>query len=267
MHHEDLAFTTAERFAIAGRRVVISGAAQGIGLGIASAFVGAGASVALLDIDGPALDEAVSTLATRGTAVGREVDVRDLDAVTAAVDSAAAELGGLDTVINNSAIFTTVLASQMEPEQFIGLLDINVVGYARLYRAAYPHLVSNGSGAVVNIASHGFHLGGPPMMSAYVASKGAVIGFTRTVAAEAGPLGITVNSIAPGSVPTRAEREIDPAVIGSPEEFRAAILSQQSIKRRGSTSDIAAAVMFLATDAATFINGQTLLVDGGTVNL
>jgi 3-oxoacyl-[acyl-carrier protein] reductase len=260
---EDVAYETASRFDVRGRRVIVTGAAHGIGLGIASAYVGAGAAVALFDVDREGLDLAVAELSTRGSATGHVVDLRDFDAVTSAVHASAEALGGIDALVNNAGIFPAASLDDMESDAFLDVLNVNVVGYARMFKACRPHLLAAGCGAVVNISSHTFHWGGPPMMNAYVTSKGGVIGLTRTLARDFGPQGITVNSVAPGAIPTRAERSVDPAVIGSPEEFNAAIMATQHVQRRGSVGDIAAATLFLTSEAASFISGQTLLVDGG----
>ena len=124
------------------------------------------------------------------------------------------------------------------------MLDVNVAGYARMVQAAHPALAASGRGRVINLASITFYLGFPDGLGAYIASKGAVIGLTRALARELGPLGVTVNAIAPGAFPTRAEE-----IIEDRAAYDVQILSSQAIKRRGDVGDIAAAVLFLASDA------------------
>jgi NAD(P)-dependent dehydrogenase (short-subunit alcohol dehydrogenase family) len=260
---EPTAFEAGSRFDLAGRRALVTGAGHGLGLAIATGFAGAGASVGLLDVDADAVEEA-------GALIGRErsgvivhaeaLDVRDDASVGAAVPGAIEALGGLDILVNCAAIYPVGAIETMAPSTVLDVLDVNVAGYARMVQAAHGALIANGRGRVVNLASITFYLGFPAGLGAYIASKGAVLGLTRALARELGPQGVTVNAIAPGAFPTRAEE-----IIEDRAAYDIQILSSQAVKRRGDVGDIAAAALFLASDAASFITGQTLVVDGGWV--
>jgi NAD(P)-dependent dehydrogenase (short-subunit alcohol dehydrogenase family) len=247
-------------FSVADRRVLITGAAHGLGLGMATAFVGASARVALLDRDQAGLSAAMSVMPAGAAAHPVVGDVSDDEQVGAAVTTAVAGLGGLDAVINGAAIYPTAALADADSAHLREVLDVNVTGYARVVRAALPALRESGHGRIVNFGSITFFLGYPAGLGAYLASKGAVIGLTRALARELGPAGITVNTIAPGAFPTRAE-----LAAGNPDGYTEQILDSQCLKRRGTVADIACAALFLVSDAASFITGQTLVVDGGWV--
>lgn len=134
---------------------------------------------------------------------------------------------------------------------------MNRKGYFLCARAAYPALKAGGNGRVINVSSITFH-GGWSLLLDYVASKGGIVGFTRALAREIGPDGITVNTIPPGAFPTDAER-IHP----DPAGYEAMVLEAQSLKRRGTPADVGNLVTFLASDAASFITGQLIGIDGG----
>jgi 3-oxoacyl-[acyl-carrier protein] reductase len=260
---EPTAFDAGARFDLAGRSVLVTGAGHGLGLAIATGFAGASSAVALLDIDADAVGQAASVIAreTTGIAVHSEaLDVRDDAAVRGAVARTVDALGQLDILVNCAAIYPVGSIETMPSSVVRDVLDVNVAGYARMVQAAYPSLIASGRGRVINLASITFYLGFPDGLGAYIASKGAVLGLTRALAREMGPRGVTVNAIAPGAFPTRAEE-----IIEDRAAFDVQILSSQAIKRRGDVGDIAAAVMFLASDAASFITGQTLVIDGGWV--
>ncbi|WP_182481173.1 SDR family NAD(P)-dependent oxidoreductase [Nocardioides immobilis] len=256
---EPLAFDAVERFDVSGRVAVITGGAHGLGLAMATAFVGAGAKVALLDIDADGLELAQKTLSARGTAVVRAVDVRDVKSTQAAVREVASELGGIDILINDAAIFPSGPLAETDFEELRNVLDVNVVGYVTTLNAALPYLRESGRGRIINFGSVTFFLGYPDGLGAYIATKGAIVGLTRALAREVGPAGVTANVLAPGAFPTRAEQ----GLYEDQEAFDAEVIERQSVKRRGSVEDIAAAAIFLASDAASFVTGQTLLVDGG----
>jgi len=255
---EPIATDAARRFDLSGLAVLVTGAAHGLGLAIASAFAGAGAKLAVADLDEPALRDSARTIGD--TTVVAPLDVRDSDAVDDVVRRAASKLGGLDILVNDAAIYPTSSFDAMRPDDFAAVLDVNVSGYARLARSALPFLLASPQARIINMASITYFLGIPPGLSAYITSKGGVIGLTHALARELGPHGITVNAIAPGAFPTRAEE-----IIEDRDAYDQQILESQCIKRRGDVSDIAGAALFLASDAASFITGQTLIVDGGWV--
>jgi NAD(P)-dependent dehydrogenase (short-subunit alcohol dehydrogenase family) len=225
---------------------------------MATAFVGAGCKVAVVDIDEVGLERTVALLSSHGQVFASRVDVRDADDVFTVVEQAARALGGIDVVVNNAAIYPTSEIAQMDATDFLEVLNVNVVGYARVVRAAHSELLRSRFGRVINFSSITFFLGIPPGLGAYVSSKGAVLGLTRVLARELGPQGVTVNAIAPGAFPTRAEEIIEDRIA-----YDEQILSSQCLQRRGDVGDIGGAALFLASDAASFITGQTIVVDGG----
>lgn len=256
---EPVAFDAVGRFELSGRVAVITGAAHGLGLAVATAFVGAGAKVGLLDIDADGVFEAQERLSQRGIAVARTLDVRDEHATLIAVNELADELGGIDILINDAAVFPSRPLAETDFDELRNVLNVNVTGYVATTTAALPYLRASGRGRIINFGSVTFFLGYPDGLGAYIATKGAIVGLTRALAKELGPSGVTANVLAPGAFPTRAEH----GMYEDQAAFDAEVIERQSIKRRGSVEDIAASALFLSSDAASFITGQTLLVDGG----
>lgn len=256
---EPTAFDARRLFDLTNRVAVISGGAHGLGLAIASAYIGAGAKVGLLDIDSDALMDAERLLGERGSVLTVATDVRDEDAVTAAVSRIAETFGGIDILVNDAAIFPSGSLAEAGLDEFANTLDVNVGGYLRTIKAALPHLRASGHGRIINFGSVTFFLGNPDGLGSYIATKGAVVGLTRALAREVSPLGVTANVLAPGAFPTRAEH----GLYEDQAAFDRSVIEKQSIKRRGAVDDIAAAAIYLGSDAASFVTGQTLLVDGG----
>ena len=240
---------------------IVTGSAQGIGLVLAEQLGLAGAAVVLADRNADAATAAASKLGESGiraSPVG--VDVADEDSVAAMVDSVITEFGRIDVLVNNAAIFSTI---EMKPFDQITLaewrsvIDVNLTGVFLCCRAVAPIMRARGSGRIINMSSSTVLFGRPNYLH-YVASKSAVVGLTRAVARELGGDGITVNSIMPGSVETEVRRDSV-----SPEQA-AQIVAGQSIPRRLQPNDIAGAVLFLASDSAALMTGQTVVVDGGS---
>lgn len=255
---EPIAPSAAQSFALAGRAALITGAAHGLGLAMATAFAGAGMKVAMVDLDEEGLASGRERLPQTVEVVTHVVDVRDPSQVQRAVNAAGKALGGLDVIVNDAAVYPVAPLTEVDPAQLLDVINVNVAGYIRVVQAARPWLVRSGHGRVINMASITFFLGFPDGLGAYIASKGGVIGITRVLARELGPHAVTVNAIAPGAFPTRAED-----IIEDRPAYDRQILSSQCLKRRGTVSDIAATALFLASDAASFITGQTIAVDGG----
>jgi NAD(P)-dependent dehydrogenase (short-subunit alcohol dehydrogenase family) len=256
---EPTSYDALRLFDLSGRSVVITGGAHGLGLAIATAFAGAGCRVGLLDVDAEGLEAARADIKNRTDAVVFAVDVRDDGATRRAIDGVAEAHNGLDLLVNAAAIYPLVPVTEMPGDAFLNVLNTNVAGYATTVRAAHRYLAKAG-GRVINIASITFYLGMPVGLGAYIASKGAIIGLTRALARELGPAGINVNAIAPGAFPTRAEE-----IYEDRAAYDQQIIASQCLKRRGRVEDIACATLFLASDGAAFITGQTLVVDGGWV--
>jgi 3-oxoacyl-[acyl-carrier protein] reductase len=250
----------------AGRTVVITGAAGGLGSGMAAAFAAEGANVALVDLpDSPGeavagtINTAVAGRDGPGTAFFAPCDLADLDSARHLITDLAARPGGLDVLINNAAIYPRKEVADYSTADWLAVQRVNVDAAFVCAQAALPAMRAAGSGRIINVSSITF-FGGTPFLVPYVASKGALVGLTRALARELGEHGITVNAIAPGAFPTAAE-----AIHPDLEAYNGFILDQQAIKRRGEPADIANAALFLAAPQTSFITGQLLVVDGGWV--
>jgi NAD(P)-dependent dehydrogenase (short-subunit alcohol dehydrogenase family) len=246
---------------IAGRTILYTGAAGGLGLPTTLAFLEAGARVVAVDNDPTkiaALEAAVSAEA-RERLVVLATDLSDLARFRADIAHVAEQTGGYDVVINNAAIYPSKPFEEYTIEEHQAVQRVNVDAGIVAVQVALPGMRARQWGRIINIASVTFY-GGWALLSPYVASKGALVGLTRAWAREFGGDGITVNAISPGAFPTDAEK-IHP----DPEGYTRFVLDHQAVKRRGTPADIAKALAFLASDDAGFITGQTLNVDGGWV--
>ncbi len=233
---------------------VITGAARGIGLAIARMFLGRGYGVAILDIDAPELAKAAAGLG--GEALPIVCDVADPEQVKAAIGQVAARFGRIDALVNNAgvALFKPLLETTFE--EWSRVLDVNLSGPFLCTQACAPVMLRNGGGAIVNITSVS-GLRASTLRVAYGTSKAALDHLTKQQAAELGNLGIRVNAVAPGPVDTAMAKQVHSAAVRA--DYHDAI----PLNRYGSEDEIAAAVIFLCSDAASYINGQTLAVDGG----
>jgi NAD(P)-dependent dehydrogenase (short-subunit alcohol dehydrogenase family) len=247
----------------AGRTVLLTGAAGGLGLPTTVAFLGKGATVVAVDNHEEKIAQLLAAARAPDSRAGKLLllrsDLSDLVGFQADLASAAAATGGFDIVINNAAIYPSKRFEDYTIAEHQAVQKINVDAAIVAVQAALPGMRAKSWGRIVNVTSVTLY-GGWPLLSPYVASKGALIGLTRAWAREFGPDGITVNAISPGAFPTDAER-IHP----DPQGYARFVLDHQAVKRRGSPADIADALAFLTGDAAGFITGQTLNVDGGWV--
>jgi NAD(P)-dependent dehydrogenase (short-subunit alcohol dehydrogenase family) len=239
------------------RRILITGAARGLGEAFARACVLAGARVVLSDVQ-----------TERGQALAQElgdaayyvnIDVASRSSVQAGMAQAAQWLGGLDGLINNAAVTDSggKLMAELSEESFDRVMQVNVKGVWLMTQAAHPHLKASGSGRVVNVASD-TALWGAPRLMAYVASKGAVISMTRSMAREMGVDAITVNAIAPGLVVGESTAYVPQT---RHEQYR----QGRAIPWEQTPQDCNAAALFLLSHGAGFVTGQVLPVNGGYV--
>ncbi len=242
---------------LSGQTAVVTGAARGLGFATARRLAAEGARVALLDRDAEALGAALSVLNDEGLdALSRAVDVAEEEDVRAAVDAVLSVGGRIDVLVNNAGIYPHLPFEELTFSDWRRVLATNLDGVYLCTHAVYPAMRERGYGRIVNVSSATFFIGYPGL-SAYVASKGGIIGFTRALASEAGPHGITVNAVTPGLIAT--EGVLDGEEAGLFDE----IVPQQAIPRRGEPDDIADCIAYLAAPAAGFITGQTINVDGG----
>ncbi len=245
--------------ALQGRRIVVTGAGRGLGRAIAEAIGAAGGSVVLAERDAERAARATAQLDAQGVAVSRfDTDVADPDSVQRLADRVAAT-GGAHGLVNNAALADGVGGkhfAELDVPAWDGLMAVNARGPWLVARALYPHLVTT-SGRIVNVASDAA-LYGSPRLSHYVASKGAVIALTRAMARDAGPDGVTVNAVAPGLTELEATESV-------PRERHRLYARTRALGRPQEAEDVVGAVVFLLSDAASYITGQTLVVNGGFV--
>jgi 3-oxoacyl-[acyl-carrier protein] reductase len=243
---------------VAGKTAIVTGAATGIGAATATLLAARGARVLAAGLQPEALRETVAAIeAAGGEALAIEADVSDPEQIEAVAARAEEAFGGTDILVNNAAIYPLGPWYEADAAEWDAVFATNVRGAFLLARAVRPQMLARGGGSIVNVASVTFYWGEAGLLS-YVASKGAVIGFTRSLAREAGPEGIRVNAVAPGAFPTAAT-----AIHADQEALWEGVLAAQSIKRRGEVEDVARAIAFFAGDDSSFVSGQTLLVDGG----
>ncbi|HEY9312406.1 SDR family NAD(P)-dependent oxidoreductase [Williamsia sp.] len=259
---------------LTGRTALVTGGAQGLGAGMADAIAAAGAAVAVADINAEAGQQIVDALRAKGAkAEFVLLDVRDDAVWEAAVTSTIDTLGGLDIVVNNAGIEVTNLLIDFDAAAASTMLEINVLGTAlgvkHAFRAMRPGGAAGSGGAVINIASVAATIAFPGI-ALYSASKSGIDRLTRVAAAESGKLGygVRVNCIYPGLTPTAMGNKlaVETAALGlfdSPEDAAGAVAGLTPLGRLGQVDDMADAVVFLASDAAKFITGAGLPVDGG----
>ncbi|MDQ3477170.1 MAG: SDR family oxidoreductase [Actinomycetota bacterium] len=242
-----------------GKVVVVTGSASGIGRETALAFAREGAKVVVADIDSDGASGAVAEAeGAGGQATACRVDVSDDESVREMVDLAVRTYGRLD-VLHNNAYWAPLNRSVTETslEEWDRTIAVTLTGVFLGCRHAIPAMIENGGGVIVNTASVAA-LAASPRFGAYVAAKGGVVALTRSVAFDYGHAGIRCNAVAPGLIETPATE----AVLSDPER-RAWLTSKILVGRPGQPSDIASAVLYLASAESAFMTGQTLVVDGG----
>ena len=247
---------------MSNRVALVTGGAQGIGKGIATALAEAGARVAVADLNIEAAELTAKELTGAGaSAVAIEVDVTNRGSVDAAVRAAEEQLGPVEIVVNNAG-WDDFMPFLDTTEQFWDkVLDINFKGALRVTQAVVPGMVERGFGRVVNIGSDAGRVGSS-LEAVYSGTKGGIIAFTKTLAREVAKAGVTANTVCPGPTDTPALRAFADGA-GNAEKVIAGMIRAVPLGRLGRPQDVAPAVVFFASDAAGFITGQTLSVSGG----
>jgi NAD(P)-dependent dehydrogenase (short-subunit alcohol dehydrogenase family) len=243
---------------LAGRNAVVTGGASGIGRSICLRLARDGADVAVLDLDAAGagrVGEEVRAAGRRALAV--EADVASWAAVARAVAEVHRQLGRVQILINDAGIagFTPFL--EMTEAAWDGMIAVHLKGTFNCSRALLPDMVAAGWGRIVNVSSGAAFTGGPGLVH-YAAAKAGMLGFTRCLAREVGPHGVTVNAIAPGVIDTPMLRRS-----GFPESALAAIVSHTPVGRMGTPDDVAAACAYLVSEEAGFVTGQVVCPSGG----
>lgn len=242
-----------------GRVAIVTGAAGGLGCAFCVALVAAGARVVAVDLDEDGLAQTIeAVVAVGGEATAVKVNVTSEVETLKMVETALERWGRVDILVNNAGLYATLSRRpfyELPVEEWERVLAVNLKGPWLCSRAVYPAMKQRGKGKIINISSATF-FSGSPLWSHYVASKGGLIGLTRSMAREVGDGGICVNAIAPGFTLTEASRSVMPEA----EQYG---IARGAIKRAEQPEDIAGVVVFLASDASDFISGQTIVVDGG----
>jgi NAD(P)-dependent dehydrogenase (short-subunit alcohol dehydrogenase family) len=233
-----------------GRRVIVTGAAGGIGRALVEALAQSGCTVAACDAAGAPLEELTNA------AVTAAFDVRDVAAVRAGATDAIAALGGCDAVVANAGVVDTIhRAERFSDDEWRKDIETNLHGAFYLAQAAFEALAASGDGRVVLTSSAGAETGIPGQV-AYGASKAGLVGMARTLAAEWASAGIRCNVVMPGFIAT-------PKVLGMPEQVKRSVVERIPLQRFGAADELAGVVCFLLSPAAAYITGAVLRVDGG----
>ena len=244
---------------LTGRTIIVTGAATGIGAAFALGCAAQGAHVVVADMN-PA-DETMAALAAAGApATYVQVDVSDEASTRAMAQAALQATGRIDGLVNNAAYFREVRLTPFEeisPERWQRIFDVNVKGIWQTCTAVMPAMRERRTGAIVNIASV-VAVAGQPGYLDYVATKGAVLAMTKALAKECGPAGVRVNVIAPGFVLTDATKN-------RPLEWQQSFLKARALSREQRPDDLVGTALYLLSDLAGFVSGQTVVVDGGHI--
>jgi NAD(P)-dependent dehydrogenase (short-subunit alcohol dehydrogenase family) len=251
---------------LAGRIAIVTGGAKGIGRHYSLALAQAGASVVVADIvDGADVVEAIARAHGRESVMGAVFDVSDETSVKTLVARAVERFGRIDVLVNNAALFAPLhqtKCTEIDAGLWDRVMAVNLRGPFLMVKHVAPHMIARGYGKIINVGS-GTAYRGIPWMLHYVTSKGGILAFTRALSRELGEHGIRVNTLSPGFVLS------DTVVAENPEHVataRPSVLQIRALKRDAYPEDLLGALVFLASAESDFITGQTLAVDGGSVN-
>ena len=245
--------------ALTDQVAVVTGAARGIGFGIASVLAAEGARLVVVDVDAALGEEAAAELRSRGhTADAIPADVTERASVDAMAAAVTSELGRIDIVAANAGIYPFAELGSMDEEMWRRVMDLNVGGAVRTVQACLPAMVGRGYGRIVLTSSITGPVTGQPGFAHYGASKAAMLGFMRSAAVELARSGVTINAVMPGNVST-------PGFADTSDEHQQRMLTSIPMGRYAEPEEVGWAVRFLASPEAGYITGQTLIVDGGQV--
>lgn len=247
-----------DRFALNGRVAVVTGGTRGLGEGFARALGDAGASIALVGRDAEAGRRVVADLEARGTATTFiNADITERENVEAVLEATTARFGRVDVLVNNAGTCVHAPALDVTPDQWRQVMNVNLDALWTCSQVFGRQFVEQGSGVIVNIGSmSGIIVNRPQWQPAYNASKAAVHQLTRSLAAEWAPFGVRVNALAPGYIKTEMSPVDDP-------RYRQNWIDDAPMQRYGTVEELAPAVVFLASDASSFVTGSVLVADGG----
>ena len=242
-----------------GKVAIVTGGAKGLGAVYSEALAGEGARVVIADIaDG-------AELASHMAGSYVETDVSDEASVRALVQATLERYGRIDILVNNAAVFSTlppVKFSEIDVSLWDKIMAVNVRGPFLMAKHVAPSMIEHGSGKIINISSGSAYKGQPALMTHYITSKGAVLSFTRALSRELGEHGICVNTLAPGLI-------LSDSILSNVDHVKKAeqgVLASRALKRHGYPDDLIGALLFLASSDSDFVTGQTLAVDGGSIN-
>ena len=245
-------------FSLEGRVAIVTGGTRGIGLAIAEGFNDAGATVVIASRKADAVEEAVAHLRARGgEATGVAAHMGDLSDVQRIVDSTIEAHGKIDVLVNNAATALTQPLGQLTADAWAKVHDVNLRGPVFLIEAALPHLTASPHAAIINVISAGAYLASTAT-AMYAGTKIALLGYTRTMAADFASRGIRVNAIAPGTVRTDM-------VMNNTPEAQERMANSSYMKRMAAPEEMVGPALFLASDASSFVTGQVVIADGGLV--
>ncbi len=245
---------------LTGRNAMVTGGASGIGRGICLRLARDGADVAILDIDRSGAEQVAREVVTLGRrALAVETDVASAASVAAAIQRVHGTLGRVNILINDAGICTFVPLLQMSEEQWDRMMAVHLKGAFLCSKAVVPDMLDAAWGRIVNLSSVAGLNGGGAGLVHYAAAKGGIAGFTKALAQELGPSGVTVNAIAPGLVDTPLVRQA-----GMSDEVLQQVLRRTPVGRIGHADDIAAACAYLVSEEAGFLTGQVISPNGGT---
>jgi 3-oxoacyl-[acyl-carrier protein] reductase len=237
--------------------VVVTGAAQGIGKRIAAQFAKAKAKVVLFDLDQSKLEAAKAELADLTECELYPVNVTDLEKLTVVIDKVIDKFSKIDILVNNAGITKDSLALRLSEDDWDQVLEVNLKGAFLASKVVLKKMLKQRNGKIVNISSI-IGIVGNPGQSNYSASKAGLIGLTKSLSKEVGVRGINVNAVAPGYIETKMTENL-------PSKVKEEMLKRISLKKFGSPKNVADAVLFLSSEAADYITGQVVIVDGGMI--